>query len=99
VQVQLHFLPRVEDGLDHAPDRFEAINQGRHRIDEEAGLEAVAREPVELPGHADTGRIVAQRHIGAPIRSAGEMPPRQLRVDRQQDARAHGARIRDASED
>ena len=53
VEVELNLLAGGEDRLDHAADRLDAVDQGGHRIDEEAGLEAVAAEDLELPGHAD----------------------------------------------
>ena len=39
VQMELHLLLRIEDRADHPPDRLEPVDQSRHRIDEEAGLQ------------------------------------------------------------
>jgi hypothetical protein len=87
VEMELHFLSGGEDRLDHAADRLDAVDQGRHRIDEEAGLEAVIAKAIELAGIEGGGKVLA------PGGAASMSGPAERRIDREENL-GHGGHDR-----
>src|SRR3546814_18967717 len=62
------------------------MDQCRHRIDEEAGLEPMLGQRAELPGNADPRRLIAAGKIFPPRTAPDMVAPGQLGVDGEADA-------------
>ena len=98
MEMELHLLAGGEDRLDHPADRLDAVDQSRHRIDEEAGLEAVLAQHLELPGHADSGRVERDGEILLPRGAARIRRPGELGVDGEKDLGHRGRVLAGAGE-
>src|SRR3546814_18110083 len=65
------------------------MDQCRHRIDEEAGLEPMLGQRAELPGNAVPRRLIAAGKIFPPRTAPDMVAPGQLGVDGEEDAAIH----------
>ena len=94
-----YLLPAGQDRLDHPADRLQAVDQGRHGIDEEAGFEAMLAKQVQLVGDTDTRRIEGAGEILFPRGATGIRAPGELGIEGKKDACRHAARIADQGKD
>ena len=92
MEVQLHLLPRIEHRLDRRADRGEPIDQRRQRIDEETPLQPVPREQRQMMREPDAAGLERPPAHLVGGQAGGVMPPRDLRVDGEEDVR-HGAGV------
>ncbi len=75
-------------------DRIESENQRRHRIDEEHGLEAEARQLAELPGKTDPAGLERTLEQRRRVEAIDMVAPQQRGVDGQENGRGHPPEIR-----
>ncbi|MEG8050009.1 hypothetical protein QP178_08985 [Sphingomonas aurantiaca] len=87
--MQLDFLPRGEDRLDHPPHGREAVDERGHRIDEETGLERMPGEFRKLIAQPDAGGFERPRINLVRIAPRRMMTPSEFGIDGQENGRWH----------
>ena len=83
MEMKLHLLPRRQDRRDDRAKLRDAIDQRRHRIDEEGRLQPMPGKQIELMRDPHPRRFQRPRDHLLRRQAGGMMPPAQLGVDRQ----------------